>query len=112
MIKKIKEHGYEGKLWPVNPTSSEIVGFKAYLSIDQLPAVPDLAIVAIPSKFVLTALRDLAAMGTGAVIVLTAGFGEKDEAGKQSEQEMLRIAARAKHGPYRSQLLRVSHKDI
>ncbi len=95
VIEKIKAYGYEGKLWPVNPKSLEILNIKAYPSISELPGTPDLAIIAIPSRFVLPALQALAIMGAGAVIVLTAGFGEKDEAGKEIEQEMLKIAASA-----------------
>ena len=95
VIEKIKENGYEGKLLPVNPKSPEILNIKSYPSIDQLPEIPDLAIIAIPSKFVLSAIQDLATMKAGAVIVLTAGFGEKDEAGKKIEQKMLNIAAQA-----------------
>ena len=113
VLAKIIEHGYGGGLWPVNPKHSEISGIRAYPSIKDLPAAPDLAIIAIPSGFVLEALRDLADLGAGAVIVLTAGFGEKDEAGKQMEQEMVKIAARAGMaliGPNCSGMLTTSYK--
>lgn len=92
VFKTLVDHRFEGQLWPVNPKAAEILGRTAYPSIDKLPASPDLAIIAIPAATVVQALRELAERGTGAVIVLTSGFGEKNEAGKQAEQEMLRIA--------------------
>jgi acyl-CoA synthetase (NDP forming) len=92
VIKNIKENGYGGRLWAVNPKTRDILGLPTYASIEALPAAPDLAIVAIPSALVLPAVEALARSGTGALIVLTAGFGEKDEAGKLAEQKMRHIA--------------------
>jgi acetyltransferase len=92
VIKNIKENGYAGRLWAVNPKTESVLGLPTFKSIAKLPGTPDLAILAIPSTFVLPAIKELASRKTGAVIVLTSGFGEKDEAGKQVEQEMRRIA--------------------
>lgn len=92
VFKSIRENGYKGVLWPVNPNATEILGLPSFETIRTLPAAPDLAIVAIPSKLVLGAIEDLAKKGAKAVIVLTAGFGEKDETGKKAEQQMLSLA--------------------
>lgn len=93
VIKKIRDNGYNGRLLAVNPKNTDILGLPTYPDIDSLPLGPDLAIVAIPAPFVLETLEKLAEHKTGATIVLTAGFGEKDEAGKAAEQRMLEIAA-------------------
>jgi len=95
VFKNILDNGYEGNLWPVNPKSPEVQGITTFKDIEALPGAPDLAIVAIPSKFAVATIQTLADKGTGAVIILTAGFGEKDEAGKQVEQEMLKIGKAA-----------------
>jgi acyl-CoA synthetase (NDP forming) len=95
VTKNIKIHGYAGDLWAVNPNTTDIFGLPTFAAIDDLPHGPDLAIVAIPSRFALEAIEALAAKGTGAVIVLTAGFGEKDEAGKEIERRMVAIAQKA-----------------
>ncbi|MBU1171986.1 MAG: acetate--CoA ligase family protein [Proteobacteria bacterium] len=92
VTKNIKENGYTGLLWAVNPKADSVLGLPTYPTIEALPKSPDLAILAIPSKFVLPALEELANRKTGAVIVLTSGFGEKDEAGKKVEHNMLKIA--------------------
>lgn len=98
VTKNIKEYGYKGDLWPVNPKSNTIMGLPAYPSIEALPGNPDLAIIAIPSAGVRSALESLAAKGTNAVIILTAGFGEKDEKGKAEERRFLEIAGKVNMG--------------
>jgi acyl-CoA synthetase (NDP forming) len=92
VFKNILEHGYEGELRPVNPKAAEIFGVPACPSINDLPDAPDLAIVAIPAAMVVAAVMELAERGTGAVIVLTSGFGEKDGAGKAAEEKLRQIA--------------------
>ena len=92
LFRTIQEHHYDGALWPVNPKGGQVMGVPAYPSVAALPAAPDLAIVAIPAGLVLPALQELADKGTKAAIVLTSGFGEKDEQGRAAEQAMLHIA--------------------
>ena len=88
----IKSNGYTGKLWAINPKTPDIMGLPTFRSIADLPSAPDLAYIAIPAPFVRASLEELAAKGTRAVIILTAGFGEKDQKGKEEEQRFLDIA--------------------
>ncbi|MFW2368032.1 MAG: acetate--CoA ligase family protein [Desulforhopalus sp.] len=92
VTKNIKDNKYTGELWAVNPRNPDILGLPTFQTISELPGIPELTIIAIPARFVLSALQDLADKGATAVIVMTAGFGEKDETGKAMEQEMLLIA--------------------
>jgi acetyltransferase len=112
-IKNIIDHCYHGKLWAVNPKTPEVMGQPTFTAIDDLPEAPDLAIVAIPAVFAVATIDALANKGTGAAIVLTSGFGEKDAAGKKAEEEMLRIANAAEMtlvGPNCSGFLTKSYK--
>ena len=43
----LRRYGYPGKIYPVNPKAAEVQGLQAYAALDQLPEVPDLAIVAV-----------------------------------------------------------------
>ena len=113
VFKSILDHGYQGELWPINPKAAQILSVPAFPSVAALPGVPDLAIIAIPSRMVLAAVTELAELGVGATIVLTSGFGEKDDAGKAVEQEMRRIADQAGMalvGPNCSGFLTTSYK--
>lgn len=95
VLKNLIDHRYKGTLWAVNPTSAIVSGLPSFTSIDNLPAAPDLAIIAIPAPLVVSALEDLARKGTRAIIVLTAGFGEKGEEGRREEERMRGIADKA-----------------
>lgn len=92
VFKNISDNGYTGELWPVNPKATEIMGLKAYPGIAELPDAPELALISIPAPGVLDTLNALAAKGTKAVIILTAGFGEKSEEGKALERKFVKIA--------------------
>jgi acyl-CoA synthetase (NDP forming) len=85
--------GYDGTIYPVNPHETELLGWKVYKTIGEIPDKPvDLAVVTVPAQGVLDVVKDCAAAGVKAVIVVTAGFGELGEEGVRMEAEMARIA--------------------
>ena len=92
VTENIKSNGYKGKLWAINPKTPDVMGLPTFKSVADLPSAPDLAYIAIPAPFVRASLEELAAKGTKAVIILTAGFGEKDQKGKEEELKFLEIA--------------------
>ncbi len=92
VLANIVEHHYRGTLWVVNPGSGEVMGVPAFPSVTDLPGVPELGIIAIPAKLVAGALDDLGRKGTKAVVILSAGFGEKGEEGRREERRLLAIA--------------------
>jgi acetyltransferase len=96
VLKNILDHGYKGTLRVVNPGADSISGIPSFKSINDLPDAPELAIVAIPAPLVISTLENLATRGTKAVIVLTSGFGEKEEKGKK-EEERMRVIADSAH---------------
>ncbi|MGE7814920.1 acetate--CoA ligase family protein [Pseudomonas sivasensis] len=77
----LRKHGFEGRLYPVNPRYTEIDGLTCYPSIAALPEVPDAAIILLGPERANQAVAELAAMGTPAAIVLAGGYGEAGEAG-------------------------------
>ena len=87
---------FQGDLWPVNPRRPTVQGLKSYASVGDLPAAPDVAIVAVPVDLAIQAVDDLGAKGCRAVICFTAGFAEVDAAG-EAKQALLTAAAR-RHG--------------
>jgi len=95
-IAYMKERGFKGAIYPVNPKRPTVQGLTAYPDVASLPAVPDVGIVAVPGAAALEAIEALGAKGCKAVIVFTAGYAEVDEAGA-AEQDRL-VAAARKHG--------------
>ena len=87
--------GYQGRLYPINPSKDEILGKKVYRTVGELPEVPDLAVIVIPPPGVPKVLQECADKGIKSVIVITAGFAEVDKAGENLQGEMVAIASRA-----------------
>jgi acyl-CoA synthetase (NDP forming) len=84
--------GYEGDIYPVNPSRETILGIKAYASVRDIPGEVDLAVFTVPNRLVSEALDDCIAKGVKAGLVITAGFKELGEEGESVEKDMLRKA--------------------
>ncbi len=93
IIKNILDQGYTGSLLAINPGNDSIKNLPTFPGIKDLPSIPDLAIIAIPARFVAGALQELADKKVESVIVLSAGFSETGEEGKKNEQKLLEIAS-------------------
>lgn len=61
VIRNILANEYSGKLYLVNPKGEEILGMKAYSSIQELPGGIDLAVIILPASLNPQAIRDCAA---------------------------------------------------
>src|SRR5690606_33611613 len=94
----MRRHGYAGTIYPINPQRSEVQGERAWPSLQSLPAVPDLVIVAIAGEQAVQAVDQCAALGVAAVIVISAGFAETGEAGKALQDAMTPRARAAAMG--------------
>jgi acyl-CoA synthetase (NDP forming) len=71
---------------------SRIAALTCYPNISSLPAVPDVAIVLLGAERAHQAVRELAAIGTGAAIVLASGYGEVGEEGARRQQQLIESA--------------------
>ncbi len=91
-IAYMKSQGFQGGLYPINPNRAEVQGLKAYASINDVPEVPDVAIVAVASEVAAAAIEDLAKKGVKAVVMFTAGFAEMDDAGAVAQDKMVATA--------------------
>ena len=76
ILSNIRAGGFPGAVYPVNPHGGVIEGLASYRTIADLPAAPDLAIIATPPDTVAQVVADLGARGCRAGVVITAGFGE------------------------------------
>jgi acetyltransferase len=83
---------YKGKIYPINPKDDEVQGFKAYKSVLDLPEVPDLVVIAIPSKGVNAVFEECGKKAVQNVVVISAGFKEIGGEGVKLEEELTSIA--------------------
>ena len=86
---------YTGQLLPVNPKADEIMGFKVYPTVNDLPDGVDLAVIAVPPAAVLPAIKDLVKKNCGGIAVITAGFKEVGEDGAKLEMEITKTVQAA-----------------
>ena len=91
LMKNLTELKYKGKVYPVNIRKSEILGFKAYQTVDQLPETVDLAIIAVPAKTVADVVEQCGKAGIIGIIIISAGFKEIGLEGKALEDKILEI---------------------
>lgn len=94
VINNLIKGGYTGKIYPINPTCTEILGLKCYPSISEVPGEVDSAIITIPAKAMSEVTEACGKKGVKGLIVITSGFSESGR--KDLEDEMLEIAAKYK----------------
>lgn len=88
----LRKHGFEGAIYPVNPKATEIDGLRCYPDVRSLPHAPDVAIVLLGAERTQQAIRELAAIGTGAAIVLASGYSETGAEGARRQRELREAA--------------------
>ena len=76
VLANLKEGGYSGDLYPVNPKADEILDLKAYPSVLDIPGPVELAVIVIPYRFVPAVLEQCGQKEVSAVVVISAGFRE------------------------------------
>jgi acyl-CoA synthetase (NDP forming)/GNAT superfamily N-acetyltransferase len=92
VLDSIRRGGYTGRLYVIHPEADSVEGLPTYARLADVPAHVDLAIVAVPAPHVLDALRDAAAAGVAAAVVISSGFEELGGEGAGLQREMLRLA--------------------
>ena len=91
-IAYMKERGFHGPLWPVNPKRDTVQGLPCFADVASLPGVPDAGLVAVPGSAALEAVDALGRRGCKAAIMFTAGFAEVDEAGAALQERVVATA--------------------
>ena len=94
LLHLLRENGYTGHLYPVNPNYREIDGLRCFPSVGAIGAPVDLALVAIPAETVLPALEECAAAGVGHAVIISSGFAEQDSAQARLQEEIAALARR------------------
>jgi acetate---CoA ligase (ADP-forming) len=92
VLNNVIQYGYEGGIYPVNPTAPEILGKKAYPSVLDCPDPVDLAVILVPNKAVPAVLEQCGQRGLKGAVIITAGFREVGPTGKALEQQVIDIA--------------------
>ncbi|MBI2371187.1 MAG: acetate--CoA ligase family protein [Deltaproteobacteria bacterium] len=92
LLRNLLEYGYTGQVAVVHPAEPELLGVAASRRLTELAAPPELVLVSVPGDRVLGVVREAAAAGARALVVLASGFGETGEAGQAAELELRAVA--------------------
>ena len=85
VMKNLINGGYKGKIYPINPNADEIMGLKAYKSVKDVPGKIDVAVFAIPAKFVAQALIEVGEKKIPGAVLIPSGFAETGNVEGQKE---------------------------
>jgi acyl-CoA synthetase (NDP forming) len=95
VVANILEFGFEGRVYPVNPTAGEILGLRAYPCLEEVPERPGLVIGVLPRQMTVGLMRQCAGKGVSHVIIPAAGFSDAGEEGRRLEEEVMAVARAA-----------------
>ncbi|HLG71028.1 MAG TPA: acetate--CoA ligase family protein [Chloroflexota bacterium] len=91
LVQNLVDYGFPGLILPVNPNASDILGHRVYPSLLETPEAPELVLVTVPSRAVVGVVEQAAQMGCQALVVLSSGFGEAGEEGRQAQERIAEI---------------------
>jgi acetyltransferase len=97
LMRNLLQGGFEGPIMPVHPSSPAVCGVLAYKTVEDLPVVPDMAVVVVPPGAVPGVIDSLGRKGVAAAIVITAGLNQVTDEQGRTAQEMMVSNAR-QHG--------------
>ncbi len=92
VVNDLIKDGYKGKIYPINPTATEILGLKVYPSVMDIPEDVECAVITVPAKFVAAVIDECGKKGIKGLSVITSGFGKSGR--HDLEDELLEIAKR------------------
>ena len=96
LLDSVLNLGFKGDVYPIHPKENRVQNLKAYRSVLDLPSVPDLAMIVLPTRIVSEALDACGRKGIRHAIVISGGFKEVGGEGVDLEKELVAVAN--KHG--------------
>jgi len=88
VLQNLVNLGYNGKIYPVNPRGEETLGIKTFARLQDIPHSIDLAVIAVLAQKVPDIVRDCGKAGVRNIVVITGGFSEGGERGRDLQKEM------------------------
>jgi len=88
----MKQHGFNGKIYPVNPVRDTVQGLKAYASVVEIPDQVEQAYLLVGTDYVIPAVKDCANAGVRVVSILADGFAEAGPEGQARQAELVKVA--------------------
>lgn len=85
-------YGFKGRIFPVNPAGGEILGLKVFSAVADIPEIVDVAVISVGRDRVAAAFEDCIRAGIRRVIIISQGFADADEHGRELQEQIARRA--------------------
>ncbi len=92
LVRNLVTGDYTGRVYVVNSQGVAVSGLPAYASVGDIPDAVDVAVVAVPAESVQDVVLDCAAKGVHGLVVISSGFAETGEEGKQRQRRLVGLA--------------------
>ena len=94
LLKNLLSNGFKGHVYPVNPKEKTILGTVCYPSVLDIPDPVDMALIAVPRSHALLVAKECGIKGVQGIIMVTAGFSETGDKGREPEKKLMEIIDR------------------
>jgi len=94
VLRSLSQYDYEGKVYAINPTRSEILGMKCYPSVLDVPDKIDLAVFTLRSTMIPRLMEECGRKGVKNVVIVSGGFKELGGEYAETEDEVVKVANR------------------
>jgi acyl-CoA synthetase (NDP forming) len=91
-LEMLLSYGYSRHIYLVHPKVPEILGYKTYPRVADLPEIPDLAVISLGRERMVAAVRDCVQHGIKRLVVISQGFADADDRGQELQAEIVRMA--------------------
>lgn len=91
LLRSIKNYSFTGEVFPVNPKSENILGYKCYKTIEEIKKEIDLALVVVPKFAVNDTIKSLLKKNVKSIVLVTAGFKEVGSEGAEDEKKLIEL---------------------
>lgn len=92
VVRNLVQYHYRGPVYPVNPTAAEILGYRCYPTIADVPDPVDLAIIIVPAPAVVEVVHACGKRGIKHAVVVSGGFAETGPEGLARERALADVA--------------------
>ena len=92
LVRNLVLGDYQGRVYVVNPAATSVAGLPAYPTVGDIPDAVDIAVVAVPSEAVPDVVLDCAAKGVHGLVVVSSGFAETGDEGRQRQRRLVGLA--------------------
>jgi acyl-CoA synthetase (NDP forming) len=114
-LKYLRQAGYAGRIYPINPRRDEVLGERAWPSLADLPEVPDHAYIVASTEATMEAIEECGRIGVPVVTALANGFSETGIEGTAREariRQLLKDSGTRLVGPSSLGVVDLRHKTF